>query len=115
MRTALFIGGTGTISAAIVRRLEESGDWEIWLLNRGNRKLGFGERVHSIQADMGDEADVREKLRDLSFDCVCEFIGFTKEQAERDIRQRVPFSQRALRLPIPTGSTPGIRSPVRRF
>ena len=102
MRTALFIGGTGTISAAIVRRLEESGDWEIWLLNRGNRKLGFGERVHSIQADMGDEADVREKLRDLSFDCVCE-------------RQRVPFSQRALRLPIPTGSTPGIRSPVRRF
>lgn len=86
MRTALFIGGTGTISAAIVRRLEESEDWEIWLLNRGNRKLGFGERVHSIQADMGDEADVREKLRDLSFDCVCEFIGFTKEQAERDIR-----------------------------
>lgn len=86
MRTALFIGGTGTISAAIVRRLSESGDWEIWLLNRGNRTLDLGERVHRIQADIRDEESVREKLGDLSFDCVCEFVGFTREQAERDIR-----------------------------
>ena len=34
---ALFIGGTGTISMAIVRRLAEKTDWEVWLLNRGNR------------------------------------------------------------------------------
>ena len=35
---ALFIGGTGQISMAIVRRLAEDPLWEVWLLNRGNRK-----------------------------------------------------------------------------
>ena len=34
---ALFIGGTGTISMAIVRRLAADPDWEVWLLNRGSR------------------------------------------------------------------------------
>ena len=34
---ALFIGGTGTISTAIVKRLAEELNWEVWLLNRGNR------------------------------------------------------------------------------
>ena len=35
---ALFIGGTGTISMGIVRRLSEDPLWEVYLLNRGNRK-----------------------------------------------------------------------------
>ena len=34
---ALFIGGTGTISSAIVRELASRPDWEVWILNRGNR------------------------------------------------------------------------------
>jgi nucleoside-diphosphate-sugar epimerase len=34
---ALFIGGTGTISAAITRRLVKEMGWEVWLLNRGSR------------------------------------------------------------------------------
>ena len=34
----LLIGGTGTISSAITRQLAES-DNELWLLNRGNRKV----------------------------------------------------------------------------
>ena len=34
---ALFIGGTGIISTAVVRNLLEQPDWEIWLINRGNR------------------------------------------------------------------------------
>ena len=32
---ALFIGGTGTISSAIVKELSQRPDWEVWLLNRG--------------------------------------------------------------------------------
>ena len=86
MRKALFIGGTGTISAAVVRRLATSKEWEVWLLNRGNRMLDFGENVHYIHADINDEETVREKIKNLSFDCVCEFIGYRKEQVERDIR-----------------------------
>lgn len=109
MRRALFIGGTGTISAGVVRRLAGTHEWEIYLLNRGNRKLDFGENVHSIVCDISDEKTVREKLGDLSFDCVCEFIGFKKEQAERDVRL---FSGRT-RQYIFTSSASAYNKPAR--
>ena len=83
---ALFIGGTGTISMAIVRRLAEKTDWEVWLLNRGRRAADVPAGVHTITADVGDEKDVAEKLKDHFFDTVCEFIGFTQDQVERDWR-----------------------------
>lgn len=83
---ALFIGGTGTISTAVVRRLVEELDWEVWLINRGNRKIFDTDRVHQIIADINDEEDIKKKLEGLSFDTVCEFIGFTVEQVERDYR-----------------------------
>lgn len=82
---ALLIGGTGTISMAITRRLVELG-WEVHLLNRGTRKSETPEGVHWIQADISDEATVRAILEGRHFDCVCEFIGFQPEQVERDIR-----------------------------
>ena len=83
---ALFIGGTGTISTAIVRRLVQELGWEVWLLNRGNRKDVMPEGVHQIIADVHDEADVAEKVKDMIFDTVYEFIGFTVEDVERDYR-----------------------------
>ena len=49
---ALFIGGTGTISMAIVRRLAADPLWEVWLLNRGNRKSAVPEGVHEIICDV---------------------------------------------------------------
>ncbi|MBQ8971855.1 MAG: SDR family oxidoreductase [Clostridia bacterium] len=83
---ALFIGGTGTISMAVVRRLAQEQRWEVWLLNRGNRKLDLPENVHQITADINDEADVSAKLGNMVFDTVCEFIGFTQKDVERDFR-----------------------------
>ena len=83
---ALFIGGTGTISMAIVRRLAEKTDWEVWLLNRGTRTKELPEGVRTITADVSNEQDVAEKLQGMFFDTVCEFIGFTPDQAERDWR-----------------------------
>jgi len=83
---ALFIGGTGTISMAIVRRLAEKTDWDVWLLNRGRRAADVPAGVHTITADINDEQAVAEILKDQSFDTVCEFIGFTKDQVERDWR-----------------------------
>ena len=83
---ALFIGGTGTISMGIVRRLAAETDWEVWLLNRGNRRAEVPEGVHQIQADISDEKATAEILKDQFFDTVCEFIGFTKNQVERDYR-----------------------------
>ena len=83
---ALFIGGTGTISAAIVRRLAKDPLWEVWLLNRGNRKSVVPAGVNEIICDISNEADAAAKLEGMEFDVVCEFIGFTLDQVERDYR-----------------------------
>lgn len=83
---ALFIGGTGIISMAIVKQLAEMPLWEVWLLNRGNRNDIVSENVHQIIADIRDEKTVAEQISDLSFDVVCEFIGFHVEDVERDYR-----------------------------
>ncbi|MBR3032792.1 MAG: SDR family oxidoreductase [Clostridiales bacterium] len=85
-KKALFIGGTGTISTAIVKRLANDLDWEVWVLNRGNRSSVLPESVKLVTADINDEAAVLAKLGDATFDCVCEFIGFTVDQVERDYR-----------------------------
>ncbi len=81
----LFIGGTGTISSAITRALAET-DTELWLLNRGNSNGSVPSNVNIIQADINDEADVMKKLEGMTFDSVCDFIGFVPEQTERDYR-----------------------------
>ncbi len=80
----LFIGGTGQISSAIVRKLAKEKDFEVWLLNRGNREVPDG--VHQIIADVNDEEKVADAIKDMTFDTVCEFIGFTVDHIERDYR-----------------------------
>ena len=81
---ALLIGGTGTISTAITERLTNEPGWEVWLLNRGNRPIPG--RAKQIVCDIRDESTAAERLRDLSFDAVCEFVGFQKADVERDYR-----------------------------
>lgn len=85
-RQALFIGGTGTISMAITRSLAVNENWELTLINRGNRSTEIPEGVKVITADINDEADVISKLEGMEFDTVCDFIGFVPEQLERDYR-----------------------------
>ncbi len=82
----LMIGGTGTISTAITAALAADEKWELTLLNRGNRTAVVPEGVNLIQADIEDEAQVAALLEGRSWDCVCEFIGFTPQQVERDWR-----------------------------
>ncbi len=81
----LMIGGTGTISMAITRLMAEK-KWEIYLLNRGNRTSELPCGVNVIEADISNESETAEKLKDMTFDVVCEFIGFVPEQVERDYR-----------------------------
>ena len=85
-KKALFIGGTGTISTAIVKRLVNELDWDVWVLNRGNRSQVLPDGVHQVIADVNDEKAVLEKIGDMYFDTVCEFIGFVVGQVERDYR-----------------------------
>ncbi len=82
---ALFIGGTGIISTAISKMLSKT-DWELYVLNRGNRNSVLPENVKIIKANINDEKDAAEKIGDLKFDVVCDFIGFVPSQLERDYR-----------------------------
>ena len=87
----LFIGGTGTISSAISRRVLELG-WELWHLNRGSRspeswKAPKGPGLfHQINCDISNEADAAGKLSGLEFDAVTDFIAFAPDQVQRDYR-----------------------------
>ncbi|MCQ2237281.1 MAG: NAD-dependent epimerase/dehydratase family protein [Bacteroidales bacterium] len=82
----LFIGGTGTISSAITRQLAEKEDYELYLINRGTRASEVPDNVKTIKVDINDEAEVKRKIEGMTFDCVCDFIGFVPEQLERDHR-----------------------------
>ncbi len=83
---ALFIGGTGTISLSISKKLLELG-WELYILNRGNRKHDLdGKNLHLIHGDINDEEQIHERIKDLTFDVVCDFIAFVPEHAQRDVR-----------------------------
>lgn len=81
----LFIGGTGTISTAISRKLLELG-CELYLITRGNRKDILPESVNHITVDINEEEKVLELIKDMSFDVVADFIAFKPSQVERDYR-----------------------------
>lgn len=82
---ALFIGGTGTISSAITRKLLEQG-CELYLLNRGNRNTFLLEGAQVLQADINDEYYVAQLIESLSFDIVVDFIAYEPAHVERDYR-----------------------------
>lgn len=82
---ALLIGGTGTISSAITDALSRT-DWEVWLLNRGKSAAELPESINVIHADINNEEEAVKALDGMTFDTVCDFIGFVPEQLERDFR-----------------------------
>jgi nucleoside-diphosphate-sugar epimerase len=82
---ALFIGGTGTISSAISKLAVEK-NWELYLLNRGNKTDRIPEKARVITADINHEETVVELIKDMKFDVVVDFIAYSSEQIKRDIR-----------------------------
>ena len=81
----LLIGGTGTISMAVTRRLAAQGH-EVFLLNRGTRSAGLPESVTVLRGDISNEAETAKLLDGMQFDAVGEFIGFRPDQVQRDVR-----------------------------
>lgn len=82
----LFIGGTGTISMAITKKVVEEGH-ELFLLNRGNRKVEGLDNVTYFTADINKEEEkVKQLIAAYDFDVVADFIAFVPEQLERDYR-----------------------------
>ena len=82
----LLIGGTGTISTAISKKLIADGH-ELYLLNRSGCSDELGDGPHYIKADIKkDEKAAAAAISGMSFDAVCDFIAFEKSDLERDYR-----------------------------
>ena len=82
----LYIGGTGTISAASVRRSVALGH-DVTVLNRGSGRRDLPEGVHELTADVRDAASVQAAVGDAEFDVVAEFLAFTPEHVQADLDQ----------------------------
>lgn len=81
----LFIGGTGVISTACTALAAERGI-DLTLATRGRRSAGLPAGVRTLAVDMEDEAGAARVFADLRFDVVVDWIAFTPEQIERDLR-----------------------------
>jgi len=105
----LIIGGTGTISTDVTKHCVSKG-WDVTLLNRGKNnnalcafcypdsRLGkdsvsyvtnkLPEGANLWQMDINDEAAVKARLKEYGtvFDVVVNFINYSVDEIERDIR-----------------------------
>jgi nucleoside-diphosphate-sugar epimerase len=80
----LFIGGTGIISTACTELALTRGH-EVFLCNRGRRSPAPA-GAKSIAVDIHDEAAARVALRGQTWDSVVDFIAFSPDDIERDLR-----------------------------
>lgn len=112
----LYIGGTGNISTASSRLAIEQGV-ELWHLNRGQTKANIP-GVKAITANIYDVEETQKALEGHSWDVVVNWIAFTQEHVENDIklfagktRQYIFISsasayQKPPTMPVITESTP---------
>jgi nucleoside-diphosphate-sugar epimerase len=85
MYKVLFVGGSGTISAACVALAAQRG-LDVTVLNRGNAAAPAPIGVKHVLCDVNDEGAAAEALKGREFDAVADFVVFRPEQAERDVR-----------------------------
>ena len=80
----LFIGGTGVISTEVSKLCIQNGI-DLYLLNRGksNKKI---EGVHEITADISNFNECSNLLKEHNWDVVVNWIAFTTEDIERDLK-----------------------------
>jgi len=81
---ALFIGGTGTISAAVSELAVKNGI-DLYLLNRGNRSEFFPQGAKSIIGDIRDVEVVTKILYNYEFDVVVDWVAYTPDHIKTDI------------------------------
>ncbi|MGO1853743.1 MAG: NAD-dependent epimerase/dehydratase family protein, partial [Microbacteriaceae bacterium] len=76
MTSILYLGGTGTISAACVRRSVERGH-DVTVVNRGSGRRALPDAVTTVSADVRDPASLQDAIGDREFDAVADFLSFS--------------------------------------
>src|SRR5437879_6118168 len=81
----LFIGGTGIISTACSQLAIDRGI-DLTLLTRGHRTAAIPRGAKTLVADMDDPATAARVAEAGGFDAVVDWIAYTPEHIERDLR-----------------------------
>lgn len=84
MTSILYIGGTGTISAASVRRSLERGH-DVTVLNRGTGRRAVPAGVRELTADVRDPDALRAAVDGREFDVVADFLSFIPEHVTSNL------------------------------
>ena len=83
--TVLFMGGTGTISAACVREALSLG-FGVTVLNRGQSALRpLPDGVEVLRADVADDQAMVSALAGRHFDVVADFLTFNPDRLHRNV------------------------------
>ncbi len=84
----LYIGGTGTISAACVRESVRQG-MDVFVLNRGNHPRGrqVPPEVTELIGDISDPSSIASALDGLRFDVIVNFLVFDADGARAAVRE----------------------------
>jgi nucleoside-diphosphate-sugar epimerase len=81
----LFLGGTGVISSACSRLAVNRGI-DLYLFNRGQTARPIPEGARILHGDIRDGSSLERALGDTTFDVVANFVNFTPEHVEADIK-----------------------------
>lgn len=81
----LFIGGTGIISSACSELAAQRGI-ELYLLNRGQSVRQPPKEARMLHADIRQPDSVQAALGSLSFDAVVNWVAYTPEHVQNDIK-----------------------------
>lgn len=81
----LFIGGTGIISSACSELAAQRGI-ELYLLNRGQSVRQPPKEARMLHADIRQPDSVQAALGSLSFDAVVDWVAYTPEHVQNDIK-----------------------------
>ncbi|MBD3290894.1 NAD-dependent epimerase/dehydratase family protein [candidate division KSB1 bacterium] len=81
----LFIGGTGVISSACSKLAIEKGI-DLYHLNRGQTARHVPDGVKQLRGDIRDFQSVQSLLKDKMFDVVVDWIVYSPEQLETDLK-----------------------------
>ncbi len=82
----LLLGGTGILSTDFTRKTLDEGN-DVRILNRGRRITFADGRADLIIADLRKESiqELREKLRDLSFDVIVDYLSYDPSQLKKSL------------------------------
>lgn len=85
MKRILIIGGTGTISLPITKKLAQNPENQVFVLNRGNKNTTLPQEITTIKGDITDVEAMTTLLAEQHYDCVINFIVWNAQDAAHNI------------------------------